>query len=308
MTSNQSNMNATEMRALGSAALSSEEVPERVVLAPWGRVERQKGDFFVDEESAEMVVRAFHEHGTDLPIDYEHQTLGGEFASPDGRAPAAGWIKSLSAEPGVGIVGHIEWTQQTREMLANREYRYLSPVALIRKSDRKLVGIHSAALTNKPAIVAMEAIVNRTEVSGGGTDEETECLCQLRCELQLGEDADCREVLAAAHQRMRELSEATRLHRSEERIAEAMRAGKLTAGQRAWAEALIAKDAALFEAWFSTAPVVVRSGATIAPPLSDTERTRRGAATRARAEYRSNRSLSGLTSEEAYVADALRCA
>src|SRR5215212_5014735 len=112
MTSNQSNVNATEMRALGSATLSGEEVPDRVVLAPWGRVESQKGVFFVDEESAEMVVRAFHEHGTDLPIDYEHQTLGGEFASPDGRAPAAGWIKSLSAEPGIGIVGHIEWTPQ----------------------------------------------------------------------------------------------------------------------------------------------------------------------------------------------------
>jgi len=137
MTQNPINANGTEMRALGSAALPGEDVPDRVVLAPWGRVESQKGVFFVDEESAEMVVRAFQEHGTDLPIDYEHQTLGGEFASPDGRAPAAGWIKSLSAESGIGIVGHIEWTPQGREMLAAREYRYLSPVALIRKSDRK---------------------------------------------------------------------------------------------------------------------------------------------------------------------------
>ena len=278
------------------------------MLAPWGRVESQKGVFFVDEESAEVVVRAFHEHGTDLPIDYEHQTLGGEFASPDGRAPAAGWIKSLSAEPGVGIVGHIEWTQQAREMLAAREYRYLSPVALIRKSDRKLVGIHSAALTNKPAIVAMEAIVNRSEVSDGGTDDETVSLCQLREELQLEEDAGACEVLAAAHQRLRELGEAARLHRSGERIVEAMRAGKLTAGQKAWAETLIAKDEPLFEVWFRTAPVVVRPGTTTAPLLSDTERMRCGAVTRARAEYRSNRSLSGLTSEEAYVADAMRCA
>ena len=308
MTQKPSNMNATEMRALGSAALSGEEVPERVVLAPWGRVESQKGVFFVDEESAEMVVRAFHEHGTDLPIDYEHQTLGGEFASPDGRAPAAGWIKSLTAEPGVGIVGHIEWTQQAREMLANREYRYLSPVALIRKSDRKLVGIHSAALTNKPAIVAMEAIVNRSEVPSGGTDDEAESLYQLRAELHLAEDAGRCEVLVAAQQKLRELSEAARLHRSEERIVEAMRAGKLTAGQKAWAEALIAKDEALFEAWFATAPVVVRPGATAAPQRDDMERGRRGAAARARAEYRSNRSLSALTSEEAYVADAMRCA
>jgi phage I-like protein len=305
MTSNQLNMNGTEMRALGSAALNGEEVPGRVVLAPWGRVESQKGVFFVDDESAEIVVRAFQEHGTDLPIDYEHQTLGGEFASPDRRAPAAGWIKSLTAERA--------WDRRTPSdatgpEMPNREYRYLSPVALIRKGDRKLVGIHSAALTNKPAIVAMEAIVNRTAVSDGGTDDEAVSLCQLRVELHLAEDAGACEVLAAAYRRMRELSEAARLHRSDERIVVAMRAGKLTAGQKAWAEALIAKDEALFEAWLASAPVVVRPGTTTAPALSETERTRRGAATRARAEYRSNRSLSGLTSEEAYVADAMRCA
>jgi phage I-like protein len=288
--------------------LTGEDVPGRVVLAPWGRVESQKGVFFVDEESAEMVVRAFLEHATDLPIDYEHQTLGGEFASPDGRAPAAGWIKSLSAEPGVGIVGHIEWTPQGREMLASREYRYLSPVALIRKSDRKLVGIHSAALTNKPAIVAMEAIVNRTTVPDDGTQDEAATMCQLRAELQLADEASPCEVLAAAHQRLRELGEAMRVRRNEERIVEAMRSGKLTAGQRAWAEAMIAKDETLFEVWFKSAPVVVRPGTIAAPPLTDSERTRRGAETRARSEFRANRSLSGLTSEEAYVADAVRCA
>ena len=308
MSNDSINANGTEMRALVSATLSAGEVPERVVLAPWGRVESQKGVFFVDEESAEMVVRAFHKHGTDLPIDYEHQTLGGEFASPDGRAPAAGWIKSLSAEPGVGIVGHIEWTPQGREMLAAREYRYLSPVALIRRSDRKLVGIHSAALTNKPASVAREAIGNRTLVSESGTDDESDSLVQVRVELNLADDVSGREVLAAAHQRLRDLSEAARTRRSEERIVEAMRAGKLAAGQKSWAEALIAKDEALFEAWFRSAPVVVRPGVIAAPPLSGSERANRAAATRARAEFRSNRSLSGLTSEEAYVADAVRCA
>ncbi len=306
MTSKTIHGNATEMQALGSAVLSGQPVPGRVVIAPWGQVESEKGVFFVDDESAELVVRAFAEHGTDLPIDYEHQTLGGEFASPDGRAPAAGWIKSLAAEPGVGIVGQIEWTDQAREMLAAREYRYLSPVALIRKSDRKLVGIHSAALTNKPAIVAMEAIVNRTEVLGSSTVEEESFLCQLRSELQLGEETGMCEVLASAHQRLRELRRTARAQMCKERIVEAMRAGKLTVGQRAWAEALIAKDEALFEAWYSSAPVVVRPGSIAGPVVNDVERKRGGAATRARAEYRANRSLSALTSEEAYVADAMR--
>jgi phage I-like protein len=33
-------------------------------------------------------------------------------------------------------------------------------VAIIRKTDRKLVAIHSAALTNKPAIVGMQPIAD----------------------------------------------------------------------------------------------------------------------------------------------------
>jgi len=308
MKDNESKSNITEMRALGSATLQEGDVPSHVILAPWGKVESQKGVFFVDEESAQAVVRAFREHGTDLPIDYEHQTLGGAFASPDGKALAAGWIKALTAEPGVGIIGHIEWTQQGRDMLAAREYRYLSPVALIRKSDRKLVGIHSAALTNKPAIVAMESIVHREEVPSAEPDDEAQTLIRLRAELHLSDDAPPCDVLAAAHQRLKELSEAARIDRADQRITAAMRAGKLTAGQREWAQSLLARDESLFEEWFATAPVVVALGATTQPNAAKHDREHRGAAARARAEYRSNRALSQLTTEEAYVADAVRIA
>ncbi|MFV1979492.1 MAG: phage protease, partial [Myxococcota bacterium] len=87
---------------------------------------------------AELAKAAFADHATDTPIDYEHQTLGGSYASPNGQAPAAGWIKAIEAEPGVGLIASIEWTEQAKQMLAAKEYRYLSPVALIRKRDRKL--------------------------------------------------------------------------------------------------------------------------------------------------------------------------
>ncbi|RME40190.1 MAG: hypothetical protein D6788_03920, partial [Planctomycetota bacterium] len=133
-----------------AADLAGEAVPRQVLIAPWGAVESSNGSFVVDEEAARLVVEAFEAHGTDLPIDYEHQTLGGTYSSPTGRAPAAGWIKALRAEAGVGLIAKIEWTQEAEKMLASKEYRYLSPVAIIRKRDRKLTAIHSAALTNKP--------------------------------------------------------------------------------------------------------------------------------------------------------------
>ena len=67
-------------------------MPERVLLVPWGRVHSTNGEFVLDAEAADAVLRAFKQHGTDLVIDYEHQSLGGRYASPSGLAPAAGWV------------------------------------------------------------------------------------------------------------------------------------------------------------------------------------------------------------------------
>jgi hypothetical protein len=294
-----------EMRRLHSATLSAEDIPRRVLVAPWGAVESSSGSFVVDEESARLAVAAFDEHGTDLPIDYEHQTLGGAFASPSGQAPAAGWIKRLIAEPGVGLVAEIEWTQQASERLAAKEYRYLSPVAIIRKNDRKLVALHSAALTNKPAIVGMTPIVNR---EGGGLDgAELEPLDRLRRDLALPCETEADQVLLAASERLLHLQQAQQRQRIEERITEALRAGKLVEAQRDWAEALVAKEEELFDEWFRTAPVIVPTGRTLAPHSADPlERRCRASAAAARAEFRTNRFLAGLTSEEAYVAHATR--
>jgi phage I-like protein len=334
MTTNQETIadeSGREVRALRSAALSlsGDAVPNRIVLAPWGRVDSTHGRFVVDEEAARLAVEAFDTHGTDLPIDYEHQTLGGAYASPNGKAPAAGWIKGLSVETGVGLVAQIEWTDRAVKTLAAKEYRYLSPVAIIRKNDRKLVAIHSAALTNKPAIVGMEPIVSRAEPedkpvsddmirSGAETIVESErgkksdvsqgkLIATLRDELGLGQDSDEQTVLVAAGRRLSDLrGQAARQH-VEDRIAEAMRAGKLTEAQRSWAEALAARDAALFDEWLRVAPVVVQPGLTAAPCGTDThERARHATGSRARAEFRSNPALAALTTEEAYVTDALR--
>ena len=210
-------------------------------------------------------------------------------------------------EPGVGLLAQIEWTEEARKVLTAREYRYLSPVAIIRKNDRKLVAIPSAALTNKPAIVGMEPIVNRVVVDGGEADEDP--LTALKSELGLAADAQPHEVLVAAGQRLALLTRDARQRQVEERLREAMRAGKLVEAQRAWAEALVAREEELFEEWLRTAPVVVSPGASAPPDGVDaSQRRRQAVANTARSEFRGNHVLSGLTTEEAYVADAVRAA
>lgn len=296
---------AKEVTSLRSAALSGDTAPQRILVAPWGRVESTNGNFVVDQEGIDLAVAAFLEHGTDLPIDYEHQTLGGSYASPNGQAPAAGWIKAMSAEPEVGLFAEIEWTDQGRELITSKQYRYLSPVAIIRKGDRKLVAIHSAALTNKPAIVGMSPIVNRVQI-----EDEDACgqpLTMLRSALDLAADLPVHEVLVAAGRRVRDLQQKDELARVEHRVAQAMRDGKLVEAQRAWAEQLVKREEDLFTQWLDTAPVIVTPGASKAPALLDlATHAPRSRMLSARAEYRANPLLQQLTSQQAYLADAER--
>lgn len=132
-------------------------VPTEIKILPFGRVHSQKGDFNVDNESFELIRKQFKDRKIDLVIDYEHQTLA------DVQAPAGGWIKELYRGEDA-IIAKVEWTAKAAEYLKNKEYRYLSPVVLVRKRDQKAMAIHSVALTNTPAIDGMFAIVNALDI------------------------------------------------------------------------------------------------------------------------------------------------
>ena len=156
--------------------------PEVISVLPFGHVVSQKGEFDVDEESLAAMKEQIAQRGVDLVVDYEHQTLTGE------RAPAAGWVKELFAEDG-HIKARVEWTIPAKQYLENKEYRYLSPVITVRKSDNKATGLHSLALTNTPAIAGMTPIVNSSTFQGGETNMN-ELIKKIAAALGLGEDAD----------------------------------------------------------------------------------------------------------------------
>ena len=163
--------------------------PEVISVLPFGHVVSQKGEFDVDEESLAAMKEQIAQRGVDLVVDYEHQTLTGE------RAPAAGWVKELFAEDG-HIKARVEWTIPAKQYLENKEYRYLSPVITVRKSDNKATGLHSLALTNTPAIAGMTPIVNSSTFQGGETNMN-ELIKKIAAALGLGEDADEEQILTA---------------------------------------------------------------------------------------------------------------
>ena len=180
----------TKKLILNVSSTEIQGAPDVVKLLPLGMVKSQKGDFLVDEESFQRIKNTFKERAIDIVIDYEHQTL------EDVQAPAGGWIKDLFIQDGA-IAAKVEWTPKAEEYLKNKEYKYLSPVVLVRKNDQKAVVLHSAALTNTPAIDGMFAIVNSLnidEFEEGGKDMDLKKLAAL---LGLPEDATEEQILQA---------------------------------------------------------------------------------------------------------------
>jgi phage I-like protein len=297
-----------------AAPIQETQVPAQILIVPWGEVKSTAGSFVIDDEAAQATLAAFQEHGTDLPIDYEHQTLGGPYSSPNGLAPAAGWIKALrvvtpaEADDGnaPGIWADVEWTADAAEKLSGKQYRYLSPVALVRREDRRVVGLHSVALTNKPAIVGMPPVVNRNAPQSFDAPAAIE---DLRGLLSLDESATHDLIIVAAAQQIRAMQRTDDLREAAQRVERAMSAGKLSESQREWALTLAQRDPAEFDRWESAAPQLVPLGRCVRPSASQADRNalRRSAEQAARAEYRANRELlEPLCTEEAYIAAELR--
>ena len=178
----------------------SGEAPEWIQVFPAGAVHSSKGDFVADAAAMAAVMEAFRALGHDLVVDYEHQTVGGEYQAPDGRAPAAGWITQLEARDD-GLWARVNWTDAGARYVTSREYRYLSPVVGIRRSDRRAVVLHSVALTNDPAIRGIRPLAH----AAGGVEEDLMMewlIGMLGLEAGAGEDQ-----VKAAVQAMKELAD-----------------------------------------------------------------------------------------------------
>jgi len=144
---------------LFAADVGADEVPEWIHVLPMGKATPVDGrrPFHVTEEGLNKVLEDRRRLGRDLHCDYHHQSLWATFTGAE--APAAGWVEALEVRAD-GLWARMEWTPKAKERLAAREYRYLSPVIYTRSKDRVVVGLHSVALTNTPALNQLEPVVN----------------------------------------------------------------------------------------------------------------------------------------------------
>jgi phage I-like protein len=115
----------------------------------------------LDASNAAAVIAARRNGEQGFVIDYEHQTLNK--ATNGQPAPAAGWFQGLEWREGQGLfMVQIEWTERARAMISGGEYRYLSPVFGFDSQTGAVTFIHSVALTNDPALLALPNLASAT--------------------------------------------------------------------------------------------------------------------------------------------------
>lgn len=158
---------AVDLAAAGGA-------PVEFRLLPLGRFKSSDGSgrpvevkegWLLDRNGAQQIAALSVGRVSRCVIDFEHQTLrSAENGKP---APAAGWFSRLEARAdGLWAVG-VEWTAQAAQMIADKQYRYISPVFPYDRRTGAVLGIAHAALTNDPGLdgltdlAAMAALANQ---------------------------------------------------------------------------------------------------------------------------------------------------
>ncbi|EFQ7760194.1 hypothetical protein H0D82_000403 [Salmonella enterica] len=195
-----------------SISLTAEATPAtRVRIFPAGAFRSNDGRpkecpaWVMNAACAQRLIAAAASKKTDYSFDYEHQTLR---AVTNGKpAPASAWFKSLEWVEGDGLYAvDVDWTAAASQMIAAREYRYLSPMFDYHPVTGEVGQLINVALTNLPALEELDegviaaasrlAATSSTFPENTAMDEEqiAYLLSQLRWVLNLPETSTAADI------------------------------------------------------------------------------------------------------------------
>ncbi|ECC6010225.1 hypothetical protein C6Z16_21140 [Salmonella enterica] len=195
-----------------SISLTAEATPAtRVRIFPAGAFRSNDGRpkecpaWVMNAACAQRLIAAAASKKTDYSFDYEHQTLR---AVTNGKpAPASAWFKSLEWVEGDGLYAvDVNWTAAASQMIAAREYRYLSPMFDYHPVTGEVGQLINVALTNLPALEELDegviaaasrlAATSSTFPENTAMDEEqiAYLLSQLRWILNLPETSTAADI------------------------------------------------------------------------------------------------------------------
>lgn len=184
------------------------EVPEWVELIPAGRrvVGRDGREWVMSSPDAVVTQTNAYLAGLDAVVDWEHAS---DRAAPEGKpAPAGGWIKEFEVRNGA-IWGRVEWVEEARNQIADKKYRYISPVFSFDRQTHEIIRIDRAGLTNKPNLTLTALNSVGGDKSSHKTQETFMDKARLCALLGLPATATDADIEAALHKGVTALNSAT---------------------------------------------------------------------------------------------------
>lgn len=140
------------------ALSSTGEIPAQIQVCRTGDfIHEEYGDFSITTQTLMEMKRNFDERvkGCDIAMDYFHES----------DKKAAGWFKQVFiSDDGEKLLAEIEWTPQAKQMLKDRELRYVSPdfdTEWVRPDTGQVYAnvLNGAGLTNRPFLKDMAPII-----------------------------------------------------------------------------------------------------------------------------------------------------
>lgn len=269
-------MGAMESVLLNSVYDFVADAPDRLVLVPVaGSFSGIDGRTFINS-NPQRIIERWKKTGHDIPVDIEHAT---ELRGPQGlSAPAVGWISDLVVDQNGGIIGTVSWTEEGRELIASRKYRYFSPAYLVDRNTKEIAGIRSIGLTNVPNLGVpslnsegneegedmekdLKVICNSLGIAEGATEAEvvTE-INSLRSRLAAAETK-----AAEAERKIREQEEAAFKAELNSAVEKGVEDGKIAPAQKEFFLTSINSQEALdsFKAMLGKSPRLIEDGETV---------------------------------------------
>ncbi|EAJ9087805.1 hypothetical protein CHI92_02430 [Campylobacter coli] len=207
------------------------------------------GRFKVDDEDLKSMIENFNQKKIDLVIDYEHQSLKNE------KAPAAGWIKELYLE-NEALMAKAEFNEEAKKYIANKQYRYLSPVFEFNSKDNKSgelvrAKLHSVALTNTPFIDELgELIANKNNIHQNKGVKMDEKIKEL--ESQIIALKNDNSSLTSQNEALKKQNEESVKNLASSLVDNALNSGKIANSQKEWALMYACKDLEGFKSFLDT--------------------------------------------------------
>lgn len=167
---------------------SSGQPPSEFRIFKAGANDTSKGVFNLSADGIMSCLDCAQKHGNELCVDYDHAMFSALAVDPAQAKKAAGWFKLAQKDGDLWAVD-VRWTPKATEMLASREYRYISPA--FKSINGEITEVINVALTNLPATH------NLTPLMASQTHTEEEDMKTLLTALHVEAEADALSKIAA---------------------------------------------------------------------------------------------------------------